>query len=114
VDANRAAALRSQNTLNLSGLAGQAASDLAQQQALASQMQGAQSLGNSMYGYGANEQLLGGDLANRQTQTGLSTLMKLFGLTGGLGSSGGGNIMDLFGIPETRASKYPHYFGQYA
>ena len=80
MDANRAAALQSMNTLNLSGLAGQAGSDLATQQALAAQMQGAQGLGNAMYGYGANEQLLGGDLANRQSQTGVDRLMKLFGL----------------------------------
>lgn len=116
VDANRAAALSSQNQLNLSGLAGQAGSNLAQQQALASQMQGAQGLGNSMYGYGANEQLLGGDLANRQAQTGLAALMKLFGLANNLGadaSDGGGRgIMDLFGIPKTQGSQNPHLFGQ--
>lgn len=82
VDANRAAALRSQNALNLAGLAGQAGVDLATQQALASEMQGAQSLGNAMHGYGANEQLLGGDLANRHARTGLATLMKLYGLIG--------------------------------
>lgn len=101
-DSGTASALRSQNNLNLAGLQGQAGLDLSTQQALAGLMQGSQGLQNSMYGLGANEQLLSGDLGNRQLQTGLGMLGSLFGLAGGMGDqqAGGWQLGSVSGTPR--------------